>query len=75
MTRSVAGNAVNNVPSEGLRDKRYVTVILRLLLDKQGKLVHGEMAGMNGETGPRFGSWESLSVLLPTWLASMGDGR
>lgn len=65
---------VTSVPSEGLQEKRYVTVILRLLLDKHGELVHGEVADMDGRVGPRFGSWDTLAAAVDSWLAATPPG-
>lgn len=60
------------VPPEGLQDKRYVTVILRLLIDKHGALVHGELADTDGSAGPRFTGWPALTPAIHSWVASHG---
>ena len=60
------------VPPEGLQEKRYITVILRLLVDRHGSLVHGEVADMDGRTGPRFAGWPALTPAVHEWLVSLG---
>jgi len=55
-------------PPDGLQEKRYVTAILRLLLDKRGKLVHGEVADLDGTPGKRFDAWTGLVPAICEWL-------
>ena len=54
---------------EGLAEKRYVTVILRLLIDRRGRLIHGEVADLEGKTQSRFSQWRELSWAVRTGLA------
>ena len=42
---------------ERLSDSRYVVLILRLLVDKDGRLVHGEVGGPNGEEEAQTERW------------------
>jgi len=64
-----------SVPPEGLQDKRYVTAILRLLIDKHGGLVHGEVADVDGTVGRRFADWPALTPAVQEWLVSIGHGE
>lgn len=66
---------MESVPPEGLQDKRYITLILRLLIDKHGGLVHGEVADMDGTAGPRFAGWRALTPAVQEWLVSIGHGE
>ncbi len=43
-----------------LADSRYVTLVLRLLIDRQGRLVHGEIVDVDGRTRGRFSEWRDL---------------
>jgi hypothetical protein len=65
---------VNVPPSVGerLADQRYVTLIVRLLLDPQSRLVRGEIGGVDeaerhwiGFTGP-----DGLTKAVEAWLAA-----
>jgi hypothetical protein len=60
-------------PSEGLRDKRYVTVVVRLLLDKDGTLVHGKVADVDGRPGRPFDSWQGLTPAVRAALPGSHD--
>lgn len=53
-----------------LADARYVTIILRLLLDPQGELIQGEILGAEGEPEERFSGWQGLTGRLRRLLAS-----
>lgn len=64
------GHTLSTVPPDGLRDKRYVTAILRLLLDKHGELVHGEVADMDCKSVERFVDWRDLAPAVRAWLES-----
>jgi hypothetical protein len=48
----------------------YVTVILRLLLGRQGRLEHGEVVDVDGTLRGRFNNWRGLTSTLRGWLAS-----
>lgn len=64
------GMALELVPPDGLQDKRYVTVILRLLIDRHGALVHGELADIDGRAGTRFVGWPALTPAVHGWVTS-----
>jgi hypothetical protein len=56
-------------PAENhLADRRYVSVVLRLVLDQHGQMIHGEVVG-NANTRPaRFSGWRGLTSALQAWL-------
>jgi hypothetical protein len=56
--------------SDMLSGKQEVTVILRLLMDEQGKLVHGNLVDVDGQSRGRFSDWGDLVSLLQQWLDS-----
>jgi hypothetical protein len=53
-----------------LADKRQVALVLRLTIDGQGQLVHGEVVALAGEAIGRFATWPTLLHVLQTWLAN-----
>ena len=55
---------------EQLAEKRYVTVILRLLLDRQGRLVQGEVVNTASQVQGRFAGWRGMSRTLRTWVST-----
>jgi len=64
---------------ERLADKHDVTLILRLLVDAQGHLMHGEVGGLEDE--PEFQRWvrfrgaDGLLGAVHTWLAGSGHDQ
>jgi hypothetical protein len=46
---------------ERLGDKRHVTLVLRLVVDIAGTLMHGEIGDLNGRTRGRFAAWDKLA--------------
>ncbi len=59
--------------TERLSDKRQVTLIMRLVLDRHGLLMHGEMADVQGTVFSRFVGWRGMVRALRAWLASQGE--
>ena len=58
---------------EQLSDSRYVVLILRLLVDKQGRVVHGEVGGAEREEEERWVRFRGADGLLgavQAWLSS-----
>lgn len=55
---------------ERLADKRNVTLILRLVLDRDGKLMHGELVDVGGKVQTRFIRWRELTRTVRAWLVS-----
>ena len=43
-----------------LAEKRYVTVVVRLLIDQRQRLVYGEVVNAAGESGGWFAGWRGL---------------
>ena len=61
---------VNDEQSDKLSQKQQVTVILRMLLDEQGMLVHGDLVDVDGQSRGRFSSWDDLVIMLREWSAN-----
>jgi len=53
-----------------LADKRYVTVILRLRIDRRERLVHGEVVDTEGKSQGRFAGWRELTRMVREYLMS-----
>jgi len=49
-------------PDAPLGTSQYVVVVLRLLLDEQGTLIHGEVLDSSGVTCRRFIGWGELTL-------------
>jgi len=57
-------------PAENhLADRRYVSVVLRLVLDKHGQMIHGEVVGDATMRPARFSGWRGLTRAVQVWLA------
>jgi hypothetical protein len=52
-----------------LADRRYVSVVLRLVLDQHGQMIHGEVVGDATMRPARFSGWSGLTPALQAWLA------
>jgi hypothetical protein len=48
--------------------RRLVTVVLRLVLNRQGLLVHGEVVDAANRRQQRFAGWEGLVPAVRAWL-------
>jgi hypothetical protein len=60
---------VSSAPlGETLGDHRNLTLILRLVVDEAGQLVHGELVDLDGASHGRFLNWETLLRLLSVRL-------
>lgn len=55
-------------PEDKLSEKYYVSVTLRLLLDRRGRLIQGEVVDLQGQTQRRFVGWRGLVRVLRAWL-------
>jgi hypothetical protein len=51
-----------------LADQRYVTVVLRLLLDRHDRLIRGEVGGAPEGPWVRFAEPSGLLDAVQTWL-------
>ena len=60
--------------SDMLSEKHQVTVILRMLMDEQGKLLHGNLVDVDGQSRGRFSNWGDLVNLLRQWFDSQERG-
>jgi hypothetical protein len=58
------------VIGDTLAERRHVTVILRLVLDRGGRLIHGEVVDVEAGPWARFAGWRGLTRTLHAWLAS-----
>ena len=57
-------------PAENhLADRRYVSVVLRLVLDQHGQMIHGEVVGDTTTRPARFSGWRGLTRAVRVWLA------
>jgi hypothetical protein len=52
-----------------LTEKRYATLIVRLLLDRRGQLISGELLDAESLLGERFIGVRGLIRTVRTWLA------
>ncbi len=59
-----------NSGGEQLSAKRYVIVLLRLMVDEGGQLVHGEIMDVQGRSLGYFAGWHRLRRTLQKALAS-----
>jgi hypothetical protein len=58
---------------EVLAAKRNVSVILRLVLDEQGRLQQGEALDAEGRPGGRFDGWEAMVSVIRRMVEEVGD--
>ena len=57
-----------------LADKRHITLILRLAIDKDDQLVYGELVDLGGVAIGRFVEWPKLAQIIQTWISSQDAG-
>ena len=57
------------LPDEEMGDKQLRTVILRLVLDRWGVLLHGEVADADGRVMRRIRGWEEMLASIQACLA------
>lgn len=57
---------------ERLGDKRHITLVLRLVVDGAGTLMHGEIGDLNGMTLGRFAAWDKLAGSVQAALSEHG---
>ena len=53
-----------------LSDKRYVTVIVRMVIDRRERLVHGEVVDVDGEAQGRFDGWREMIRTVRDYLTN-----
>jgi hypothetical protein len=56
--------------AEQLADKRYIIVMLRLLVDQHGRLLQGEALAGAASTPQRFKGWKGLNKAIRAALKS-----
>ena len=54
---------------EEMGDKQLRTVILRLVLDRWGTLLHGEVADVDGQVKGRVTSWDDVLASIKACVA------
>jgi hypothetical protein len=59
---------------ERLANRRTVAVIVRLVLDRDGQLAHGEVVNRSGDVCARFAAWERLVPAVRAWLEHEDEG-
>ncbi len=52
-------------------DKQLRTVILRLVLDKWGTLLHGEVADVDGQVRSRVAGWDDVLASIKACVAGV----
>ena len=57
------------LPDEEMGDKQLRTVILRLVLDRWGTLLHGEVADVDGRVMSRVAGWEEILASIKACVA------
>jgi hypothetical protein len=61
--------------SERLAEMQYITLVLRLLLDPAGNLVHGEVGAVDGDVDwIRFNGSDGLQAAIDAWLRRWRQG-
>ena len=55
---------------EEMGDKQLRTVILRLVLDRWGTLLHGEIVDVDGQVRGRVTRWDQVLALIQACVAS-----
>jgi hypothetical protein len=55
-------------PTDAVAAQEHVTVLVRLLLDRQGQLVLGEMLDLDGQSVGAFRSWATLGIITQAWF-------
>jgi hypothetical protein len=53
-----------------LGEKRYATLILRLVLDRQGRLLYGELVDVEDGHPDHFSGWRGMISAVRVWLKS-----
>ena len=54
---------------EEMGDKQLRTVILRLVLDRWGTLIHGEVADVEGQVKSRVTGWDEVLASIKACVA------
>jgi hypothetical protein len=57
-------------PRERLADQRYVTVVVRLVVDARGGLVRGEIVDVHGNIVDQIAGWRELTPAVRALVKS-----
>jgi len=57
-----------------ISERRHVTVVIRLLLDRSGRLLQGEVLDEQARSGGRFRQWRELSQTIRAHLSAQATG-
>jgi hypothetical protein len=73
-TNAACQTAMSSAPDvETLSDNRYVVLLLRMLVDRQGQVVHGEVGGVEEHDQERwvhFHGSKGLLTAVHAWVRS-----
>jgi hypothetical protein len=58
-----------SLAEEQMGDKQLRTVILRLVLDRWGTLLHGEVVNIEGDVTGRFTRWDQIVTSIKACIA------
>lgn len=58
-----------NATESHISEKRYVTVVVRMVIDQREQLVHGEIVDVDGIGQGRFVGWRGLIRTMRDFLA------
>jgi hypothetical protein len=56
-----------------LSERRYVSLLLRIVIDRRGRVLHGEIVDIDGGTRMRFAERRGLSRALQAYLAKHAE--
>jgi hypothetical protein len=59
----------SEAPADQLANRHYVSLILRLVIERDGTLVYGEILSLDSVTKGRFTTWEGFFEIVQTGLA------
>ena len=65
---------MSHAPTESTLDRHYVTLILRLTLDRGGRLLQGELVATTDSRPHRFIDLDGLHRTIETWLKQQEGG-
>jgi hypothetical protein len=57
----------------GLTERRYATVVLRLVLDRRSRLLYGEALEAESNVSQRFVAWSALAGAVRACLAGSSE--
>ena len=71
MTAHLLPTLMGKLMHNQLGDKRHVTLILRLAIDKDGRLARGELINLSGVVMGRFIEWPKLTQMIQAWITDL----